>query len=66
MGSQMTPTDNEIAQAMITWGGSFVQRLGQLYGWADEDNRRRLKAAFPEYWQKYAEYAEAHATKDKA
>lgn len=38
-------------------GGGFIKGLAALYRHADEDNRRRLREAFPEYWDKYAEMA---------
>lgn len=49
--------DWEITAAMITYGGGFVAALGALYRRADPMNQVRLKAAFPEYWQEYAELA---------
>jgi len=51
-------TDFEITRAMVRYGGSFTSRLGQLFQAGDPDNQARLKAAFPEYWEKYAELAE--------
>ena len=56
-------TDEQIVAAMVSLGGSFVQRLGLLYGWADAENRQKLKAAFPEIWGKYAELAALKAGK---
>ena len=50
-------TDYNIIQAMHQYGGSFVRRLAELYQYADDDNRKRLKEAFPEYWTKYSELA---------
>lgn len=47
----------EISEAMIKFGGGFVQGLGRLFRQADEDNRRRLLLAFPEYWKQYDELA---------
>jgi len=49
--------DWAITEAMIVYGGGFVQQLGALYRQADEDNQRRLKAAFTEYWARYREIA---------
>lgn len=42
-----------IPEAMIRMGGGFVKALGNLYRKADLENQRRLKAAFPEYWEEY-------------
>jgi hypothetical protein len=50
------PTDYEIVRAMDLFGGSFVRALSLCFVTADEDNRRRLKAAFPEIWAEYAEH----------
>lgn len=47
------PTDWEITEAMIQYGGGFVAHLGKLFRLADETNKAKLKAAFPEYWQQY-------------
>lgn len=51
-------TDDDITDAMITYGGSFVVALGWAFRRADIVNRARLKAAFPEYWAEYRELAE--------
>jgi hypothetical protein len=50
-------TDSEIIEVMINHDGSFVFHLGKLFILADNDNQRRLKEAFPEYWKKYTEIA---------
>ncbi len=42
------------AEAMIRRGGSFVRALGEAARHADFDNLRRLRAAFPSYWERYA------------
>jgi hypothetical protein len=54
-------TDHEITEAMLRFGGSFVQHLGQLWRAGDEINRRALKAAFPAYWAQYRDLAERWA-----
>ncbi len=51
--------DSEIARVMRTYGGSFVKALGELWLIADFDNRARIKHTWPEYWQKYREFAES-------
>lgn len=51
-------TDDEITSAMRQYGGSFVKKLGELFQFADPDNRIRLKQAFPEYWARYTVIAE--------
>ena len=45
--------DFYVTEAMIEYGGDFVKRLGMLYRVADSENQARIKAAFPEYWEKY-------------
>ena len=45
--------DFAVTGTMIRYGGSFVRDLGHLFRIADDNNRRRLKAAFPEYWERY-------------
>ena len=57
MGSFGIATEWEITEAMIVYGGSFVQTLGRLIRQADVDNKRRLVAAFPEYIEQYKELA---------
>jgi len=45
---------NTIA-AMQQWGGHFVKQLAELALRADYHNLQRLKAAWPEHWQRYAD-----------
>lgn len=39
---------------MLKYGGSFVSALACAYQKADPNNRRRIEAAFPEYFEEYA------------
>jgi hypothetical protein len=55
-------TDYDISNAMIAYGGSFVQQLGKLFRLADDDNQARIKAAWPEYWKNYEELARRRQT----
>ena len=48
--------DYDIVQNMIKYGGSFVRALGEAALHADPDNLRRLREAFPEYWEKYSRW----------
>ncbi len=57
------PTDWDIANEMEMCGGSFAQALGVLFWRADDINRAKLKAAFPEIWAEYAEIATLHAAR---
>lgn len=43
---------------MRKYGGGFVIALAQAAHIADDENLRRIKAAWPEYWKKYAELAQ--------
>lgn len=44
-----------VLKAMRGYGGGFVNALSEAALRADDDNLRRIKATWPEYWQKYAE-----------
>lgn len=50
-------TEYDVTEAMLLYGGSFVQALAKLIRQADEGNKQRLVAAFPEYLAKYREVA---------
>lgn len=52
---------NTIA-AMAEFGGGFVKQLAELCYLADYNNLVRLKAAFPEYWDRYTHI---HASRDQ-
>ena len=47
------PTDYEIASLMQQLGGTFVARLAACWMVADYDNRAKLIAAFPDYWDDF-------------
>ena len=51
-------TEWEIAEAMVQYGGGFVSQLGKLFRAADVDNKKRLVAAFPDYFDQYREIAQ--------
>lgn len=44
--------------AMCRHGGSFVKSLGHAFAHADSDNFRKLREAFPEYWETYRKIGE--------
>lgn len=44
-----------VAKAMQESGCSFARELGKALEKADLDNTRRIKRAFPEFWDRYAE-----------
>ena len=56
-------TETAVIAAMETYGGSFVKALAECFNRADAYNFAKLKAAFPDIWQEYAELA-ALAAKD--
>ena len=43
----------DVANAMIKFGGSFVQALGQALLQADHINAKKIESAFSEYWIQY-------------
>lgn len=49
--------DYEIVNAMERFGGSFAVAMAAACRRADEDNLERIKAAFPELWEEYANMA---------
>lgn len=55
----MNDADYKVTEAMETYGGSFVVALSRAARAADSINLEKLKAAFPEYWQQYADMAES-------
>lgn len=50
--------DFETVDAMLTFGGSFVQALGAAFRAGDPRNRARLRDAFPDYFTQYEELAQ--------
>jgi hypothetical protein len=48
---------NAALEAMEKYGGSFVKALAEAYLRADAENRARLKAAFPEIFDRYRHIA---------
>lgn len=49
--------DFDVARTMIEYGGSFVRKLGAAALVADEQNLRRIKSTWPEYWDQYSRMA---------
>ena len=54
----MKHEDWRVLQAMHTYGGGFVRKLADAAFSADEENLRRLKATWPEYWREYEQLAD--------
>lgn len=63
---QCKVTDTEIVNAMQMFGGHFVSHLGQLWHFADDTNRARIKAAWPELWMDYENNIRLQREKAKA
>ena len=51
----MTEHDLHASEMMMRYGGSFVEALSVCIHKADDVNIEKLRAAFPEDWEKYAE-----------
>ena len=50
----MTTQDAEIIGRMKQFGGSFVKALAEAAMRADDDNLRRIKECWPDYWFRYS------------
>lgn len=46
-----------VSQAMQTYGGSFVRKLGELYLLADATNTHKLEEVFKGYFEEYQQWA---------
>ena len=57
MKPQAEISDRHILLAMKKYGGSFVMRLGDAGLYADTENLKTLKAAFPVLWEWYSRLA---------
>ena len=62
----MNIKDYKILRAMDLYGGGFDQSLAQAATLANAENFDRLKAAFPEVWDCYAELVKRNAANKKA
>lgn len=62
----MSTADYWTIQAMRKAGGSFVQALGVAAQRADDNNLRRIKVTWPEYWSTYEKAGEQLRQKDEA
>ncbi len=51
--SNRTPHYDDAEHMMEFLGGSFVKALVNLWYCADSNNRPRVRAAFPEYFERY-------------
>jgi hypothetical protein len=53
----MTEEEYNVVDAMDDFGGSFVKSLAQCFRQADDNNFRKLKEAFSNYWSQYEKMA---------
>lgn len=55
MSEEFVDNDEKIMVAtnMINFGGGFVRLLAKALLHADPVNTRKIKNAFPEYWEEY-------------
>ena len=49
----MNEEEFKVIESMRKYGGSFIKSLSECFSYADITNFRKLKNAFPEYWEKY-------------
>lgn len=49
--------DFDVIRTMMEYGGSFVRKLGAAALVADDQNLRRIKNTWPEYWDQYTRMA---------
>lgn len=55
--SPSEPTDADVVAMMFLRGGSFAQHLARTWSVGDQRNRARIKAAFPDIWERYRDHA---------
>lgn len=61
-----TISEYDVANAMVRYGGGFAEGLGRLYFSADDNNRAKIKAAWPELWAEYRDLARLHLERKHA
>lgn len=61
----MNEVDFYTQQAMMIYGGSFVKALGNAFGVADSNNRKKLKVAFSQYFEQYEKMGEDQNPRSK-
>ncbi len=65
MTEEETTEKLDVANAMVRYGGSFVQCLGKALFRADHINTRIIKNSFPHYWKQYKEMSKHKNTNEK-
>ncbi len=59
-GSRYRSSEEEILQAMESYGGSFVKQFARLYRLGDFQNRVKLEKACREYFEQYDQLVQMH------
>lgn len=49
----MNEKEYVVVEKMQVYGGGFVKALAECFRCADNVNFRKLREAFPEYWENY-------------
>ena len=55
-GQRVIADDHDIISAMICHGDDFTSKIAQAALVADDNNLAKIKAAFPELWNRYEEF----------
>jgi hypothetical protein len=66
LGTEGRMTDYDVAEAMLTMGGSFMRYLALAFRAADAVNQRRIKDTFAEEWRQYHKLAVLRASRKQA
>ena len=48
--------DFELIEAMKKYGGSFVKKLAELYELADEENLKKIRGTWLNYFEDYLKF----------
>lgn len=51
------PSKQDIARAMIVYGGGFFSNLGLALQSADTNNTAKIKETWPDEWEQYKQFA---------
>lgn len=54
----MTREDEKVIEAMHNMGGGFARALSRAAMLADSENLTRIKATWPDYWERYKQMSE--------
>jgi len=63
--SESLISDFDVAQAMVSYGGNFMQAIGVAWKRADQINANRLQAAFAEEWAAYRDLVALKRKRDR-